>query len=292
MKELPNKSCDFSKEKLDDNSSSMTKLMFSIGKNSNEVEKKEHFVKNGKNSKIETKSKSFLATSEPNQNFVADLIQRFCHDVNEPLRTIALYNSEASKHTLGHSHIFYNKQIDFEVERLKKMFLNFQQLVEIGKRDNKDYVSIKDAYLLAINDLYPYIILKKAIVTLENNLPPLDTYEVSLNEAISVFSNLISNAIKYAPSDGIACVRVILNDCGSYIEVAIIDGNEHIDDNILDNICEPFVRGKRDNQIEGTGLGLTIVTKILSKWGSHLTYRRQQKRGNCFSFRLLKQTKI
>nr|WCH56661.1 drug sensory protein A [Hypnea pseudomusciformis] len=121
------------------------------------------------------------------------------------------------------------------------------------------------------------------------------------NSLLQVFANLISNSIKFTPSNGSIVLRLhILTS--SYINqgymdilyqksirVEIIDEGIGIDKIDQKNIFQRFVRMENHVHIlEGTGLGLSIVTDILSKHKTKIMLQSQPCVGTSLWFDLIK----
>jgi signal transduction histidine kinase len=86
-------------------------------------------------------------------------------------------------------------------------------------------------------------------------------YPSRVNEIIEeVFSNLISNAIKYSPEGSRIKVEVV--DAGAYWKVHVIDNGDGVTDENKSIIFERFTRADRKG-IKGSGLGLAIVKRII-----------------------------
>ncbi|KXK50977.1 MAG: multi-sensor signal transduction histidine kinase [Chloroflexi bacterium OLB13] len=80
-----------------------------------------------------------------------------------------------------------------------------------------------------------------------------------------VFSNLISNALKYSGKLTPVSVRVEVH--GSKILVAVEDSGIGISSDELNQVFQPFFRGSETTGIPGTGLGLTIVKQSVEAHG-------------------------
>nr|YP_010903014.1 drug sensory protein A [Hypnea pseudomusciformis]WCH55068.1 drug sensory protein A [Hypnea pseudomusciformis] len=121
------------------------------------------------------------------------------------------------------------------------------------------------------------------------------------NSLLQVFANLISNSIKFTPSNGSIVLRLHILTSSyinqgymdiSYqksIRVEIIDEGIGIDKIDQKNIFQRFVRMENHVHIlEGTGLGLSIVTDILSKHKTKIMLQSQPCVGTSLWFDLIK----
>lgn len=86
-----------------------------------------------------------------------------------------------------------------------------------------------------------------------------------------IFSNLISNAIKFTPSDGKVKARIWRND-ESHVAVCIEDTGEGIDEKLIGSIFQRFRQGNSSaaRKHGGLGLGLAIVKELVESHGGRI----------------------
>ncbi len=82
-----------------------------------------------------------------------------------------------------------------------------------------------------------------------------------------VFSNIVSNAIKYNEKDGI--IEININEKERMIEISVADNGIGIPEDEISKVFNEFYRSSisKEKNIEGTGLGLALVKEILTKLG-------------------------
>ncbi|MDH3268191.1 MAG: ATP-binding protein [Ignavibacteria bacterium] len=78
-----------------------------------------------------------------------------------------------------------------------------------------------------------------------------------------IFSNLITNSLKYSPAHSTIGIKVYQSDC--YMAVRITDNGIGIPIEEQDHIFEPFFRASNAGDIKGTGLGLSLVKKLVDQ---------------------------
>ena len=99
------------------------------------------------------------------------------------------------------------------------------------------------------------------VVNLENNLPPVKGNPQALRE---VFNNLIDNAIKYTPEQGIVELETRVKD--GLVGVAIQDTGYGIPTQEQPQIFERHYRGiQAEGDIPGSGLGLAIAKDLIQQ---------------------------
>jgi len=93
--------------------------------------------------------------------------------------------------------------------------------------------------------------------------PDLPSIFANRGNMDEVFSNLITNAIKYSPSDSRIEISASLEN--DYMKIRVSDSGFGIDQDDLDKVFTRFYRVKDQNtrKIQGTGLGLSIVKSIV-----------------------------
>ncbi|GLB58038.1 ATP-binding protein [Cytobacillus sp. NCCP-133] len=99
-----------------------------------------------------------------------------------------------------------------------------------------------------------------------------------------VMTNLIDNAIRHTPENGIVKVTVFNEDRGLYIEVK--DSGSGIPDEDLPFVFERFYKADkaRTRGRSGTGLGLAIAKNIIEAHKGHITVQSKLGQGTTFSF--------
>ena len=103
-----------------------------------------------------------------------------------------------------------------------------------------------------------------------------------------IIMNLLSNAVKYTKEGKVKLILKYLeerkNQAGIY--VAVEDTGIGIKQEDIKRLSVSFERldEVRNHDIEGTGLGISIVTKLLSMMNSKLEVESEYGKGSCFSF--------
>jgi two-component system sensor histidine kinase/response regulator len=106
------------------------------------------------------------------------------------------------------------------------------------------------------------------------------------DQMAQVWSNLISNAVKYTPAGG--RVRVALEERDGWAIGTVEDTGIGIPPQDLERIFEEFYRTPQAKEVapRGTGLGLPLVKQILEAHGGSITVESEVGRGSRFVFRL------
>jgi len=97
--------------------------------------------------------------------------------------------------------------------------------------------------------------------------------------------NLISNAVKYTPKEGLVSVDTQMN--GHYAIVEVKDTGYGIPTDELPHIFDRFSRVKGHQHIAiGTGLGLAIVKSLVEAHDGEITVESQEGAGSTFTVKL------
>ena len=104
-----------------------------------------------------------------------------------------------------------------------------------------------------------------------------------------VWINLINNAIKYTPEDGL--IEVKLEEKEKYVIVEIKDSGIGIDEKKQKRIFEKFYQVDSSHATEGNGLGLAIVKKIVELHGGTISVESKVGKGSSFKVNLPKNNK-
>jgi signal transduction histidine kinase len=90
--------------------------------------------------------------------------------------------------------------------------------------------------------------------------------------------NLLLNACEVVPADS-GKIEIGLRRIGDSLEIRIEDNGPGIAEPVLDSLFEPFVSYGKEN---GTGMGLTVVQKILQDHGGDVVVERTSPSGSTF----------
>jgi two-component system sensor histidine kinase KdpD len=83
-----------------------------------------------------------------------------------------------------------------------------------------------------------------------------------------VFTNLLSNSLKYAPERSVICMRAFVED--ELIHVVVRNQGPQVPQEHLERIFDKFFRITAADQVTGTGLGLSICRGIIEAHGGRI----------------------
>lgn len=205
------------------------------------------------------------------------------HDLKAPLRGI---NSLAGwlvadfGNQLGDEG---NKMIDMlmgRIHRMNSLIDGILQYSRVGRvQEDKVLIDLQDMVNNIIQMIKPP---KNVIAKIDNKLPQIVFEETRISQ---VFQNLIENAVKYMDKEE-GLINIGCEDLGSMWRFYVCDNGPGIDEKYKEKVFKIFqTLNPRDN-VEGTGIGLTIVKKIVELYEGNIWFESKMGEGTTFYFTL------
>jgi PAS domain S-box-containing protein len=209
------------------------------------------------------------------------------HDLKAPLRAIANLSEWIEEDLAGQLPAENQRQMTLlrrRVYRLEALINGLLEYYRAGRtKVTTEAVDVNLLLAEIIDSLAPSATLK---IEIEPGMPTLQTKKLLLSQ---VFSNLISNAIKYHPrSDG--HIKISAQERERFYEFAVADDGLGIAPEHQDKVFTIFQTLQSRDQTESTGIGLAIVKKIIETEGGEISLESQLGEGATFRFTWLKET--
>jgi signal transduction histidine kinase len=157
-----------------------------------------------------------------------------------------------------------------DVDRVIRIFDALLRLAEIDagmRRSGFVSLDLVDLAATAVEFYAPAAELKNIRLTLHADAPvKVSGDPVLLAQALS---NLIDNALKYAPENGLIDVAIRRRE-DAQAEIAVTDDGPGIHDSEKAKVVERFYRGDASRGTPGVGLGLSLVQAVAKLHGSAL----------------------
>lgn len=232
---------------------------------------------------------------ETRQQFISDV----SHEFQTPLTAIQGFTTILKNESLtDEQREKYTNIILFHTKRLSTLSKNMLQLTVLEGED----VQLDMSEFSLIEQLNRVIDTQRTLaenkdIEIEINFPKNDV-RIEADEARleQVWINLVNNAIKYTNEHGV--VTVTVKKTLKEIEVKIQDTGMGMSKEAISHIFERFYRQDKSRSIEGNGLGLSIVKRIIDlhkgtidvvsieDGGSEFTVKLPQERSFPFSDKL------
>ncbi|WP_440953325.1 PAS domain S-box protein [Methanococcoides sp. FTZ1] len=167
-----------------------------------------------------------------------------------------------------------NKSKATKLEKIKKTNKKLIELIEcaaaLAKLESMEDINSETLDIAKVlNDCisqFEYQAAQKKMQIVLENKGKFDTIANPMIE--EVFTNLISNAVKYSPEN--EEINIGVKDHNGHWKVTIADSGEGIADNDKKLVFDRFKRVAGDCNIKGSGLGLAIVKRIVDLHGGEV----------------------
>lgn len=113
----------------------------------------------------------------------------------------------------------------------------------------------------------------------------VDPVQMNSHQIQRVLYNLITNAIRHTPAQGVIDVQARRAD-DKTVQVDVTDSGEGIPESDLPFVFERFYRGDKSRSTSGAGLGLAIAKRIVESHGGTISVTSRNGSGSRFSFTL------
>ncbi|MEI7897301.1 MAG: hybrid sensor histidine kinase/response regulator [bacterium] len=211
------------------------------------------------------------------------------HELKAPLNAIEGYLQMIRHRENGTKIEDYDVMLDRSLDRIKGMrslILDLLDLtrVESGKaKRNISEVDLSSVARTAMDTMRPYAIQRD--VKLNLHAEGSVNIQADSEEMEIIFNNLISNAIKYNRDGGV--VDFFIRQHDGCMLVNVTDTGIGMTSGEVEKIFDDFVRIKNDKtkNIAGSGLGLSIVKKLVDNYSGKIEVSSTPDQGSSFSVR-------
>lgn len=220
-----------------------------------------------------------------------DFISSISHDLRTPLTSISGFVEGMLDGTIPpERHDHYLGIVRNEALRLSNLVNEMNDAVKL---DTNAITYEMNPFMLdhmienVINSLEGIISPKN--ISVQTNLNELSATQVTGDEEqlSRVLYNILNNAIKFTPEEGVIAVMVIKPPGARFVEVVVEDSGPGIDEKDLPHVFERFYKSDRSRTgNQGSGLGLYIARSILQAHGQHIAAGRSTIGGARFTFTL------
>jgi two-component system sensor kinase FixL len=209
------------------------------------------------------------------------------HDLKAPLRGIKTlvdwistdYQDKLDAQGKEHLNLLSNR-----VDRMHNLIDGILQYSRIGRmKEERVMVDLNKQIPEIIDMLVPP---ENITITIENKLPVIECEQTRI---LQIFQNLLSNAIKYMdkPQGRIKIGCVEENGCWKF---SIADNGPGIEEKYYHKIFQIFQTLSARDEYESTGVGLTLVKKIIELYGGKIWIESKVSQGSTFFFTLPMQS--
>jgi PAS domain S-box-containing protein len=214
------------------------------------------------------KSREELSETLEKEKELGDLKSRFVtmasHEFRTPLSTILTSLSLIGKYITTEDqdkrmkHIVRSKEAVSNMKNILEDFLSLGKLEEGKIHAQFALMNLKEFFETTIEDVNSLLKIGQHISYLHEGDT---TIYLDNNLLKNIIINLISNAIKFSPEHSTIFVSSYVTE--DHIKITVRDQGIGISEEDLQHLFERFFRAKNAQNIQGTGLGLHIISKYL-----------------------------
>ncbi|HEX6068457.1 MAG TPA: ATP-binding protein [Longimicrobiaceae bacterium] len=209
------------------------------------------------------------------------------HDLNEPLRMVALYTQLLGDRLAGRLAPDEEEAVMFAVEGARRMHTlleDFRAYAEAGNRAGRaEEVRVDQALARALDSLEPRLHESGTAIDID----PMPVVMAGVEPLTQVFEHLLANALTYRNRSSETRVHITARRHGAYEWIiAVQDNGIGIPPEQWSRIFEPFHRGHDRAAYPGTGVGLAICRKIVEGYGGRIWVESEEGLGSTFCVRL------
>ncbi|MBN1271089.1 MAG: GHKL domain-containing protein [Candidatus Aminicenantes bacterium] len=203
------------------------------------------------------------------------------HDLKAPLRGVSQLASWIAQDNADKINDKSKEHLDLLLNRVSRMDHLISGILQYSRAGRKDgeikKVDLMQTVTEIIDDLAPPGNIK---VKISGKLPVIETDQVKITQ---VFQNLISNAIKYIDkAEG--KVDIGCTDEGKTWKFFIKDNGPGIEEPYREKIFQVFQTLQSRDKQESTGVGLSVVKKIVELYGGKIWVESKPGQESSFYF--------
>jgi PAS domain S-box-containing protein len=208
------------------------------------------------------------------------------HDLRAPIRQIDGFSrilSERLDPSADAQALHYLQRIQDGTRHMGRLVDDLLNLAHIGRQDLRPRaVALADILRDVLEHLQPDL----AGRSIEWKINPLPTVDCDPGLMKIVFTNLLTNSVKYTRPRGDAVIEVGRTSRNGTGGVFVKDNGVGFDMQYADKLFGVFQRLHRPEEFEGTGVGLATVQRIIHKHGGEIWAEAIPDGGATFSFTL------
>lgn len=214
-----------------------------------------------------------------------DFVYIASHDLQEPLRLISSYLQIIKEDygdkfdEDGERYIDYTLQSSQRLQSLINDLLGYSRLNTTQQPLAK--IDLEKLVAHTINDQQILIQEKNGTIKIDGELPRVFGDQAQLG---LVFSNLITNALKYSSNERLPEITISATSNTDETIICVADNGIGFEQRQAERIFQVFRRLHAPHQYSGTGIGLSICKKVIDRHGGRIWAESEPGVGSQFFF--------
>ena len=232
-----------------------------------------------------------ITESKKLEHLKSQFVSMVSHELKAPIAAVYGYLRLFSDSSISLSQEQKTNYINRSQIRLDGLLKMVNDLLDISRMEMKTVQrEIKNLnvpeIVTSIIELFQLEIKKKHLTLNFQTSDNLEPIKADNDEITRLFTNLISNAIKYNKENG--AIDIKIQSADKYILTSIKDSGIGMKPEEKQKLFQEFFRAKNDQtkNISGTGLGLSIVKRIVDSYAGRIDVESEYGKGTCFNIYL------
>ncbi len=221
----------------------------------------------------------------------SQFVSMVAHELKTPIAAVQGFLKIIMDETLNVSYEQQREYISRSIIRLKSLLDLVNDLLDISRMEMKTKQrEIEKLDLVElINSTIQFLeieLAKKAVVVNKNYEKEHIYFYGDQNEITRLFTNILSNSIKYNKDKGLITVKIYHST--NYVVIEISDTGIGMKPEEKAKLFQEFFRAKNEytRGVSGTGLGLTIVKRIVDAYHGKIEVESEFGKGTTFKIQL------
>lgn len=217
-----------------------------------------------------------------------DFISNFSHEFKTPIVSIKGY-AELIKNGKNLTEEQKQEYLQVIIDESRRLSNLASSTLLMSKLDSQ--TSLTETSVFSVNEQ-----LKQCVLVLDNEFKAKNLevkiklgkmrVDASVDMLQQVWINLLTNAIKYTPENGI--IRITSTELEKEYIVSISDNGMGMTEETLKHIFDKYYQGDNSHSTSGNGLGLSIAKRIVELSGGKIEASSTEGKGTTFNVRLPK----
>ncbi|MBI4000107.1 MAG: HAMP domain-containing histidine kinase [Candidatus Omnitrophica bacterium] len=230
---------------------------------------------------IQAKNQELIKKNQEVENF----IHIISHDLKAPIVSIqgfaSILKTELGSALQGANLDYFNR-IQANAQQMSTLIIDLLEFSRVGRiEDEKESIDTEGLLKEITEELKPELDKRCIQVQMAGDFPQLWG---SRKRLLQVFTNLVSNAVKYMGSPPKPRIEIGYSnqDGNNLCTLWVKDNGIGIKKEFHDKVFQIFQRAPNQLKVEGSGIGLSIVKKIVELNGGRVWVESEEGEGSKF----------
>jgi len=212
------------------------------------------------------------------------------HDLQEPLRKVLAFGGllrQRAGDSLDEESRHYLERMEYATGRMQRLTASLLDLARVQTQGQPfEATDLSSVVAEVVSDLELRVRETEASIEID----PLPTVVADPSQLHRLFQNLLGNALKFRDPERRPRIHLSAEplEDGQW-RIVVEDNGIGFDEKYADRIFRPFQRLQGSEQLEGSGMGLAICSRIVARHGGEITVRSQPGVGSRFVVTLPKR---